>query len=76
MMGRDLTPGWAKAFFFGWMLMLWLTTFVVVVNLWGAVNHIIYSLPGLIVFTVLSLGVIYVMTKCQQIAWSNEDYNS
>lgn len=74
MMGyRELTPGWGKAFFFAWMMMLVLTTLVVVINLWGMIIHIVYSLPGLIIFTGLSLGIIFVMTKCQRMGWPDED---
>jgi len=70
---KDINPAWAKAMFFFWMVLLSMTTFVVVVNLWGLTVGIPYSLPGLLIFTGLSIAIIIPLTKCQRIAWPKDD---
>ena len=72
MNAENLSPGWAATFFFAWLMMLILPTAVVVINLWGMVNGIFYSGLSIFVFTGLSIGIIYLMTQCQRIAWPKD----
>lgn len=68
-MKLHLPPNWAKAFYFFWFVILLMTSLVVAVNLWALLNHVFYSLPGLFIFTGISLGIVYVMTLCQRLGW-------
>jgi hypothetical protein len=62
-----MTPGMAKVSIIVSLPLLLLMTLVVSANLYGYIVGIPYSPAALVIFTILCLGVVYVITQYQQV---------